>query len=253
MCNHKTHIGLALAVVLAMAAPPSPAQTTKPGPSLPDDLIYLPPAHSSGHVRVEGANTVPNRGGVDDLPSLYILAPDDIGLTIQEQPVVFWYLSKPMKTPLHFTLMADDPNAKEPMLEVTLDAGTAGIQSIDLTKYPVKLELNVPYQLSLALKPANNQGSKDVFCSAQIKRTVPQHPLLVQMMAMSDPWEKAKLLARSSVFYDALTLLSREIANDEKNGAWHERRASLLQQVGLTEVASFDRSIPTEAHSSAEP
>jgi hypothetical protein len=253
MCSPKTRIGLVLAVVLAMAARYSPAQTTKPGPPPSDDIVYQPPPHSSGHVRVEGANTAPNRGGSDDLPSLYILAPDDVGLTIQEQPVVFWYLSKPTKTALVFTLMADDPKTKEPLLELKLDAEKAGIQSIELAKYPVKLELNVRYQLSLALKPLNNQGSKDVFCSALIQRTVPQRPLVVQMTAMSDPWEKVKLLAQSSVFYDALTLLSRQIAADEKNGAWHERRASLLQQVGLTEVASFDRSTPTEAHSSADP
>jgi hypothetical protein len=236
-----------MAVVLAIASLYSAAQTTKPADLPVDEIVYQPPPNSPGNMRVDGSS--PTRDHGSGLPSLYILAPDHVGLTIQEQPVVFWYLSKPTDTPLALTLMLDDPNAKDPILEINLDPHESGIRSFDLAKYHVKLEPGVGYQMSLALKPVKNQGANDVFCSAEIMRIAPPHLLVAQLLATSDPLEKARLLAKNGMFYDAIMIVSHEIDGDRENKIWHERRASLLEQVGLTDVASFDRSTLPEAHS----
>jgi hypothetical protein len=172
---------------------------------------------------------------------------------MEEQPVVFWYLSRPTNTPLVLTLMPSDPKAKAPTFQINLDAGKSGIQLLDLSSCQFKLEPGVDYQLSMALKPVKNQGALDVFCSARIMRVDPPHALVAQMLATPDPQQKLRLLLKNGMFYDALTVVSRQINLDSNNQSWRERRASLLEQVGLPEVASFDRSPAPEPHSALEP
>ena len=151
------------------------------------------------------------------------------------------------------TLMPDDPNVKNPILEIKLDGGKWGVQSVDLVQYHVKLEPGVGYQLSLALRREEKKGANDVFCSAEIMCIAPPHALVAQILATSDPLEQAKLLARNGMFYDAIMIVSREMDADHDKRIWHERRAKLLEQVGLADVASFDRLTPSEAHSSLDP
>lgn len=52
--------------------------------------VYQPPLRGAPGGRVGGSS----RGAGDELPSLYALAPDHTGLTAQEQPCLYWYLSQ---------------------------------------------------------------------------------------------------------------------------------------------------------------
>jgi len=228
----------------------SPAQTADPASRPSGDIVYQSPAHSRGNTRVDGGIV---RGPANDLPALYILAPNDDGHTLAEQPRVFWYLSRPTNAPLVLTLMPDDPNAKDPLLEINLDATKSGIQSFDLAQSHVKLEPGVGYQICLALKPEKNHGATDVFRSAEIERVEAPYSLVAQMLATPDPMEKARLLARNGMFYDALKLVTSQIEANANDRTWREQRASLLDQVGLAEVADFDRAAVPDVHLSMAP
>ena len=74
-----------------------------------DVPIYKPRKQSMPKGRVGGGI----RGG--DGPALYVLAPDHVGFTKDEQPSLFWYLSKPTSLPLEFTLI--DGRAVKPVVE----------------------------------------------------------------------------------------------------------------------------------------
>jgi uncharacterized protein DUF928 len=249
MSRHQIHFGFVAVVIVSLGLPCARGQTPQKA-SGPSDIVYEPPPHSHGDVRVE--NSAQSRGPSNGLPSLFILAPDHVGLTTKEQPVLFWYLSKATDTPLVMTLMTDDPKAKDPVFETKLDASKDGIQCVDLSKFPVKLKAGVDYQISLALKPANKPDG-DVFCSAEIRHVDPPPALVAQILSTPDPLDKARLLARNGMFYDALTLVSHEIDGNANSKAWRERRASLLDQVGLAQAASFDRLTPPELHASLVP
>ncbi|HEY1683459.1 MAG TPA: DUF928 domain-containing protein [Tepidisphaeraceae bacterium] len=252
MANTNIPIRALMAVVLMIFPLHSLAQPTDSTAAPSSEIVYQAPPHSHGNTRVEAAAT--NRGPENNLPSLYILAPDHVSWTIQEQPVLFWYLSKPAAhTPLVLTLMvADDTKDDDQVLNVKLDASRSGIQPLELAKYHIKLKLGVDYQISLALKPVKNKGSEDIVCSAEIMRVSPPRELVAQMLATSDPLEKTKLLAKKGMFYDALAMLCHEIDKGSQDRIWRERRASLLQQVELPEVALFDRSLLPEVHSSLD-
>ena len=45
--------------------------------------------------------------GREGLPRLSVLAPDHTGLTTQEQPSLYWYLSEPAPYPIDLTIIDD--------------------------------------------------------------------------------------------------------------------------------------------------
>ena len=53
--------------------------------------------------------------------------------------------------------------------------------------------------------------------------------------------QRAALYAGAGLWYDAVDELSRQISAQPQNRALRESRASLLEQVGLAEVAASDR------------
>src|SRR5438105_2014654 len=84
---------------------------------------FHPPNRGSASVRVSGGS----RGSGDSTITLDVLAPDDIGITTQEQPSLFWYQSKPAAAKFELTLLED--NKPKPILQVGVERSTrAGIQ-----------------------------------------------------------------------------------------------------------------------------
>src|SRR5947209_3884672 len=79
-----------------------------------DKLLYIPPRGKlEEKVRVIA---IAGRDGPKDVPALAVLSPDHVGLTVQEQPSIFWYLSKPVKSRLVITLIKDGDS--DPVLEL---------------------------------------------------------------------------------------------------------------------------------------
>src|SRR5207245_11262274 len=90
------------------------AQTQKLAQAATDMPVYKPPKRSIPKARVGGGI----RGG--DGPALYVMAPDHVGFTKDEQPSLFWYLSKTTSLPLEFTLI--DGRAVTPIIDTKLKA-----------------------------------------------------------------------------------------------------------------------------------
>ena len=54
-------------------------------------------------------------------------------------------------------------------------------------------------------------------------------------------WNGSRRSRAKAIGYDAIDLLSQQIAAGDPSAPWREHRAALLEQVGLAEAAAHDR------------
>ena len=206
-------------------------ETQKQQMSQGDVPIYKPRKQSTPKGRVGGGI----RGG--DGPALYVLAPDHVGFTKDEQPSLFWYLSKPTSLPLEFTLI--DGRAVKPVIETKLNApAQPGVQRISLKDLGIKLEPGVQYKWFVTLQVGAEASSKDVVAGGTIERI----PFLEALPHLEVPknGEAVFRYAEAGLWYDAIATISEMIEKTPDDRKLRKQRASLLQQVGLWEVARYD-------------
>ncbi len=185
-------------------------------------------------VRVTGGS----RGTGDATITLDVLAPDDIGLTTQEQPSLFWFQSKPANAKFELTLLQD--NKVKPLVQVLVERSTkAGIQRLKLSDHGAKLAPGVEYQWVVALVTDPDNRSKDLVASGVIKRVQPDAELKEQISKAS-PASLAGVYAGAGIWYDALAVLSDQIEVQPENLGLRETRSDLLRQVGLKAAAAAE-------------
>src|SRR5712691_10584682 len=73
----------------------------EPPPPPPAVVKFRPPSTGAPVVRLTGGS----RGSGDATVTLDVLAPDDVGVTTQEQPSLFWFQSKPVESKFELTLL----------------------------------------------------------------------------------------------------------------------------------------------------
>jgi hypothetical protein len=210
----------------------APAQ--KPAQAETDMPVYKPPKRSIPKGRVGGGI----RGG--DGPALYVLAPDHVGFTKDEQPSLFWYLSKTTSLPLEFTLI--DSRVVKPVLEKRLNPlnppAQTCVQRLSLKDLGIKLEPGVQYKWFVTLQVDAEASSKDVVAGGTIERI----PFLEALPHLEVPknGEAVFRYAEAGLWYDAIATISEMIDKAPDNRKLRKQRASLLKQVGLWEVARCD-------------
>ena len=210
------------------AVPPSPKTPSR-------KLLYKPPgaagnipARVSGGARGAGADTV-----------LVALVPNHIALTTQAQPSLFWFQSKPAKAKFELTVV--EPKKPKPLLSLTAqEADKPGIHRVKLAKYKVELQPEVAYEWSVAIVPDAENRSKDVIAKGVIKRiNLPGD--LATRIEKADNVERAAAYAEAGFWYDAFESLSNAIEAHPDDASLRAQRASLLQQVGLSQAAALDK------------
>ena len=169
-----------------------------------------------------------------DVPAIYVLAPDHVGLTLQQQAALYWYQSKPSNLQSELLMGTDDQPA--PVLSLNKpQAAEAGMVKIDLLKHDVYLEKG---GVALVVEPKNR--SRDVLATGFNLRTNLDARLSTRLV-QKNRCKTLQLLAGFGIWYDALATFSQMIEvtpDDRPLRAW---RATLLDQVDLTEAASFDQ------------
>jgi hypothetical protein len=228
-------VALASTATLAFAQTNAPSATPgSPAPAVggpPKLLIFHAPSDVTGDVmpiRVGGGS----RGGNNDGLSVQVLVPDQVALTTQAQPSLYWYQSKPAKTLCEVSVT--EPKNPKPLLLLKSGSPTpAGIHAIRLTKFKtIELKPNVLYRWSIAVvvDPANR--SLDIVANGVIKRIEPSADLAAKLAAASEA-DKPGIYAENGIWYDALQAVSDQIDKAPKDDALLQERASLLKQVGL--------------------
>jgi hypothetical protein len=211
---------------------PVGAADTKTADSTP---VYKPPLRGSPGGRVGGGT----RGAsLESLVSLSVLVPDHVGLTLQSQPHLYWFISKKTPHPIEFTITEKD--AVKPLLEARLrPLERAGIQCIRLADHGVRLRPNVPYKWFVAVVTDPDHRSRDILSGGMIEVISPSADFTAELNQLP----KAKqpfLLAEEGIWYDALAGVSDRIDASPKDLSLRKQRAALLDQVGLNEAAEFD-------------
>ena len=193
--------------------------------------VYSPPFRGAPAGRVGGGT----RGSGDEKAHLQVLAPDHVGLTIQHQPSLYWFLSGPSAYPLEFTLIEN--KAAKPMLEKRLEScNNSGLQCIRLSDHGVSLQPDVLYQWFVALVPDAERRSKDILSGGFIKRIQPPGGL-EQTPDEGGKTRMVHIYADAGLWYDAFMTVCHLIEIFPDDVHLRQMRASLLEQVGLDQVA----------------
>jgi hypothetical protein len=232
----KSSVALLLGTATAAALCLTPVRAQEPGKS--DTVTYKPPLRGAPLTRVGGGTR-----GIGNVLAVNVLAPGDTGLTTQEKPTIYWFASQPIDKPVEITITstASLQDAATPVFEITLQPPLAkGIHAFRLADHGVALKPGVEYQWFVAVVRNPAQRSNDVLAGGTIKR-VTDSPVQAQVKQAS-PAQLPALYAEAGIWYDAIDQLSRQISADQANRQLRERRAALLEQVGLREAAAFDRS-----------
>jgi hypothetical protein len=179
-----------------------------------------------------------SRGSGDSTITLDVLAPDETGLTTQEEPSLLWYQSKPAPAKFELTLLEE--NKPKPLLQVKANGnGQAGIQRIKLSDHHVKITPGVEYQWVVALVTDADNRSSDLVASGVIKR-VEASADLKGKVGSATLATLPGVYAEAGIWYDALSALTDQIEADPGNKTLRETRADLLRQVGLKAAAEAD-------------
>jgi uncharacterized protein DUF928 len=202
-------------------------------------ITYNAPLRGAPATRVGGGT----RSAATKSIQLSVLAPSDTGYTTRDKPTIYWYVSETLQKPVELTIISNESleAASKPAFEVTLRPPVArGVHAVSLEQYGVVLKPGVEYQWFVALVSDAAQRSNDVIAGGTIKRVAETDSMrsLKQASAASRP----ALYASAGIWYDAIDELSRMISAQPENRDLRVQRAALLEQVGLTEAAAFDRS-----------
>ena len=200
-----------------------------------DKPVYKPPLRGYPAGRVGGGT----RGMTErESFSLQVLAPDHIGLTIHDQPSLYWYVSKPIPHSVELTVI--ERNAVKPLIEKVVNGPErGGIQAVRLADYGVHLRRNVPYKWFVTLVTDSEHRSKDILAGGIITLVEPP-PLLSAKLKAADSGNAPYIYAEEGLWYDALGAISGMIDASPNDVDLRKQRASLLEQVGLAEVAAFE-------------
>ena len=199
-------------------------------------IVYKPPKRGAPGGR-EGAGT---RGLRKDLPTLAVLAPQNhTGLTVQEQPVLYWYLSQETRHPVEVVLT--DRQSVKPLLAIRLNPPLPpGMQRIRLADYNIHLVPGVLYKWSVSLVRDAAQRSYDVTTAGTIERVELPNALRGQL-AHANKLTSARLYATDGLWYDTIAALSELIDTRPQDATLRQQRATVLEQEGLTAAAAYDR------------
>jgi uncharacterized protein DUF928 len=204
-----------------------------------NEVVYKPPKRGAPGGRVGGGTRGIIRGGEEQWPLMLALAPDHVGLTMEEQPSVYWYVSTPISGRVEFTVI--ESSSVKPILETALPSRfEAGVHRIRLTDYGVRLASGVSYRWFVALVVDAGQRSKDIIAGGLIERVrVAEAPALHPLG--EDNSDRAARYAEAGFWYDAIAVLSDQIQAAPVEPKYRKLRASLAEQVDLPEVAAYDR------------
>lgn len=215
----------------------APVKEGAPGGGLP---VYRPPQRGTPALRIGGGSRGEgcSLGGKGDL-SLSVLAPDHLGLTVQEQPSLYWFLSTATACPIEVTLI--DEQTIHPLLETRLTIPIqAGVQRLQLADHGIRLSIGMPYRWYVALVVDPENRSKDIIAGGAIERVLSSEALRTKLAGVGRS-QAPSVYAEAGLWYDALAAISDLIDAQPTEPVLRQQRAALLEQVALPDIATEDR------------
>jgi len=172
--------------------------------------------------------------GERDIFVLSVLAPDHTGLTVSEQPSLYWFISQATGLPVEVAIA--DPRTTQPLLERRLPSPVPpGVHPIKLADFGVRLVPGVTYRWSVTVIADPDRRARDLLAGGLIERV--DHPArLRERLAQARAEEVPFLYAEAGLWYDALAAISELIDRAPGDTVLLNQRAALLGQVGLPKL-----------------
>jgi hypothetical protein len=161
------------------------------------------------------------------------VAPEHVGLTSREKPILYWYLAKlPEGEPeIEFTMA--DAKSPDPLAQTTLPTpARPGLQRIDLATLGVTLPASVEYRWAVALRLDPARPSRDIVALGWIERSDTPESVAAKL-GQAGPVEIPLIYAEAGFWYDTLGTLSDLIDQYPENDSLTRARTELLKQGGL--------------------
>ena len=209
---------------------PLPSESASPDNSLP----YRAPDLPSQATRVVVNEHEPGKEPF----YLAVLSPDHIGLTMFEQPALFWYIAQPTSQSVD-VLMTDEGNSQILLDVRMLPPIRPGIHKVELKDYGIRLQPNTTYQWKIILKGMTPDQSYT--SSGWIMRVTPPPNVATLAHLPSINASPPQLLVEAGLWYDAIWALSERIQTQPTDAISLNQRANLFEQVGLLPPAQQDR------------
>lgn len=202
-------------------------------------LVYTPRPGTIGKpvMRVSGGTrgTDSKKGTI-----LEALAPEHTGLTLKSQPTLCWFQSNVAKTKMEITI--NDEKTPSPVFEQAFNSpGKEGIRCLNLADYKITLAAEVEYQWFVAIVPDPEQRAVDLVGSGLISVIRPSEELAKRLANTPKGLETVALYASEGLWYDTIASLTALIEANPGDKKLKEQRAALLEKVGLSEAAKYDR------------
>jgi hypothetical protein len=189
--------------------------------------IYKPPLRGTPLGRVGGAN----RGTGSETPIVIALVPDHTGLTLREQPSLYWYSSKATNHHAEFTLI--DNESIEPLVQKRIGPPVeAGFHPVHLKDSAFRLSKGKQYKWYVAIVLDPDHRSKDITAGGLIEY-IQTPPELQARLNQVPKAEYPNVLADAGIWYDTLSSVNELIDSAPDDPAFRENRVFLLRQVGL--------------------
>jgi hypothetical protein len=200
-------------------------------------VVYKPPLRGAPGGRVGGGTRggdARSNGADRAVFMLSVLAPDHTGLTISEQPSLYWYISSASRSPVEVTVV--DPRETQPLLRVRLSSPLqAGVHRIRFADHGIRLEPDITYRWYVAVVPDANRRAKDFLTGGAIQRVASPEELQARL-ATAGATETPSIYAEAGLWYDALAAVSALIDDAPDDSSPRRMRAALLEQVGLAGI-----------------
>jgi uncharacterized protein DUF928 len=197
--------------------------------------IYTPPKKFSPRARVGGEL----RGTEGTDPEIQAIVPDHVALTVKKTPALNWFLSKPTKYEIRFTLV--DNRVIKPVHEGPIASPKeAGIYTIDLKQMGLILEPDVQYRWYVSAIRDPKSNAQDIVAGGVIERCEFSECLIENPPDLTCSQESVLFNAKNGFWYDAMSCLCSLIDAKPRDASLRRQRASLLRQVGLHKVAEWD-------------
>lgn len=214
--------------------------TTSPRENIPQqnresnrgDILYNPPPSSQERqVNITRRTGSGIRGTcVEENSPQTLLAPlSHVGLTTQSHPQLAIYFPEAPK--LTVSINIEDPEAKEVLWVKQAKIDSAGIYSFKIPENTPGLIADRRYDWTVSLICDRNKRQVDIFAEVPLIRKEISPQLQGELAEADDNISKARILARSGFFYDALAELLT--SNSSQAGVLVR---SLLAQTGLQDI-----------------